>query len=422
MMTTAGEVTEKQGTEIAEMLRLQVRKVEAQLRHAQKMETLGQLTGGVAHDFNNLLCVINGNADLALRELKPNDPLRGTIELILRTGERAAGLTRQLLAFSRKSAPQPAVLDLNTVVNDMEKMLRRMLRENVTLIKALAPAPKPTRADLSQLEQVLMNLLVNAQDAMPQGGKLTIATAEVELDEPYCRRHAGAKAGPYVALMVNDTGCGMTDFIQAHLFEPGFTTKEPGRGTGLGLATVYGIVRHSGGHIAVESTVGQGTTFRVCLPPANAEDLTPEPEWPPRESMRGNETVLLVEDMDSLREWLQKLLRANGYTVLAAEDGAEALRRAEEHPGPIELVVTDVVMPELGGCELVRRLRRVRPEIRTLFMSGYPDALGLHGAPVALRAAGYIPKPIAPAVLLLKVRELLDAACGALTCEKGGCV
>ena len=383
-------------------------KLESQLRQAQKMEAIGQLAGGVAHDFNNLLFVVNGRADLALRRLKPGDPLREQLEIIRGAGERAAALTRQLLAFSRRQVLQPRVLDLNGIVSNLEKMLHRLIREDIALTTVLEPALKPTKADPGQIEQVLMNLVVNARDAMPKAGKLVIGTANVELDETFCRLHDGARPGPYVALSVTDTGSGMDAAVKARLFEPFFTTKKQGEGTGLGLATVYGIVKQSGGYIEVESEVGKGTTFRIYLPQAE-ESAQPERAAPPvPETRRAKETILLAEDLDAVREVVRDLLEAQGYKVLAARHGAEALALAEKHKGPLHLLLTDVVMPEMSGPELAQRLCRLRPEMKILFMSGYTDAaIADEGALGS--GANYVQKPVSAEELARKLRDLLGA-------------
>jgi PAS domain S-box-containing protein len=326
------------------------RSLEEQLRQAQKMEAVGQLAGGVAHDFNNLLCIINGYSDLLLENLPPGDPSRGSISEILKAGQRSAGLTRQLLAFSRQQVLAPRVLDLNEVVTDTDKMLRRVIGEDVRLTSTLGPELWAVRADPGQVEQVLMNLAVNARDAMPQGGRLTIETRNVELDESYARAHPDARAGPHVLLSVTDTGSGMPPDVKARIFEPFFTTKGPGKGTGLGLATVYGIVKQSGGHVAVSSEVGVGTTFQVYLPRAEPAAGGPKVRPPgPQAPPRGTETVLLVEDEGGVRALTRHVLAGCGYTVLEAADGDEAVRVAAGHDGPIHVLVTDVVMPGAGG-------------------------------------------------------------------------
>jgi len=385
------------------------KQLEEQFRQAQKMEAVGRLAGGVAHDFNNLLFVINGRAEMLLNRLAQDDPSRSSIELIRRTGVRAANLTRQLLAFSRRQVLQPQVLDLNAVITDMQKMLRRLIREDISLTTVLSPALRPTEADPGQIEQVLLNLVVNACDAMPEGGRLTIETANAELGEAYCRVVGGISPGPYVMMSVTDTGCGMDENVKAHLFEPFFTTKEQGKGTGLGLGTVYGIIRQSGGSLEVLSSPGQGVTFKVYLPQVQgAAAAAPRRSSVAALPARGTETVLLVEDEEGVRDLARDVLESNGYTVLPAGNGAEALRVQKQYTGRIHLVLTDVVMPRMNGPALVKKLRRRAPDIRVLFMSGYTDdAITDHD--LRGRGIGFIQKPITPAELARKVREALDA-------------
>ena len=382
--------------------------LEAQLRQAQKMDAVGRLAGGVAHDFNNLLTVINGYSALLLERLPPGDLSRDLLEEIHKAGERSAGLTRQLLAFSRQQVLAPKSLDLNAVVADTERLLRRVIGEDVRLATALAPGLGTVRADPGQLEQVLMNLAVNARDAMPTGGRLTIETRNVDLDDAYARTHPDARPGPHVLLAVSDTGCGMTDQVMARIFEPFFTTKGPGKGTGLGLATVYGIVKQSGGHVGVYSEVGQGTTFKVYLPrvesAATAQDGRPRqqtPRW-------GAETVLVVEDEDGVRALTRRVLTGCGYTVLEAADGDEAVWVAAGHPGPIHLLITDVVMPGDGGQAVAERVREHHPEARVLYVSGYTDdAVVRHG--ILHEHANFLQKPFSPVLLSHKVRDVLDS-------------
>jgi two-component system cell cycle sensor histidine kinase/response regulator CckA len=382
------------------------KRLEQQFTQAQKMEAVGRLAGGVAHDFNNLLTVINGYSEMVRDRLPPGDPARELVAEIARAGERAAGLTRQLLAFSRQQLVVPQVLDLNALVADTEKMLRRLIGEDVELAVDLEPDLGHVEADPGQIEQVLMNLAVNARDAMPQGGRLTIQTRNIRIDAAESR--PGGRPGPYVLLAVSDTGCGMSEGTQARLFEPFFTTKGPGRGTGLGLATVYGIVQQSGGHIDVESARGQGTTFRIYLPRVEALAPTRKSHQGVRLRPGGRETVLLVEDEAAVRALVRVVLREGGYTVLEARHGVEALRLAEQHTGPIHLLLSDVVMPELGGRELADRLAALRPGLKILYLSGYTDdAVLRHGVQEA--EAALLQKPFTPDALALKVREVLDS-------------
>ncbi|MDB5306446.1 MAG: Blue-light-activated protein [Gemmataceae bacterium] len=383
------------------------KRLEEQYRQAQKMEAVGQLAGGIAHDFNNLLTIINGYSDLLLQSLPPADPSRALLAEIHRAGERSAGLTRQLLAFSRRQVLAPRVLDLNAVVADTEKMLRRVIGEDVRLAIAPGHGLWPVRADSGQVEQVLLNLAVNARDAMPTGGRLTIETRNVELDDEYARAHPGARPGPHILLAASDSGCGMTPEVKARIFEPFFTTKGPGKGTGLGLATVYGIVTQSGGHIGVDSEAGVGTTFKVYLPradgPVGGSKVRAGALAPPR----GAETVLLVEDDPGVRALTRHILAGCGYTVVEAGDGDEAARAAVRHAGPIHLLVTDVVMPGQGGRAVAERLLERHPGLKVLYVSGYTDdAVVRHG--VLHEAVNFLQKPFSPVALAHKVREVLD--------------
>ncbi len=386
------------------------RRLEEQLRHSQKMEAIGRLAGGVAHDFNNLLTGIIGYAELALRRLPPADALAHDLEEIRKAGRRAADLTRQLLAFSRKQVLQPRVVDLGQLVADMEKLLRRVIGEDVDLRIPRPPILGRVRADPGQLEQVVMNLAVNARDAMPRGGTLTIAVGAAPADAGNAPK-AGAPPSPFVALAVTDTGSGMTDEVKAHLFEPFFTTKAVGKGTGLGLSTVYGIVEQSGGRIEVESASGRGTTFRILLPRVEAEE-SPARDRPTRgEPPRGRETILLVEDEDPLRTLAGRVLRESGYAVLEARDGEEALRIASGLPAPPDLVVTDVVMPRLGGPDLAGRLAALWPALRFLYMTGYvAEETARRGLADPSRAL--LEKPFSPGALLARVRDVLDGRSG----------
>jgi signal transduction histidine kinase len=379
---------------------------EAQLRQAQKMEAVGRLAGGVAHDFNNLLTAILGYAGLLLRRLDAGDPMRPHAHEIEKAAQRAADLTRQLLAFSRKQVLIPQVVDLGAVVAETENMLRRLIGEDIELVTSLASPLGAVTADVSQLEQVIVNLVVNARDAMPQGGRITITLGNADLDESFVREHPGARPGPHVRLSVEDTGVGMSEETREHLFEPFFTTKEVGRGTGLGLATVYGIVKQSGGYIGVRSGLGQGSTFEIYLPRVEGA-AHPLRSQRPLVSSRGSETVLLVEDEEAVRNLVSEILQAAGYLVLAATSGAEALKRSREHQGPIHLLMTDVVMPRMSGPQLAKEIVALRPDVRILYTSGYPDdALGpLGGLPPG---TAFVPKPLSPDDLADRVREVLD--------------
>ncbi|HYT91412.1 MAG TPA: PAS domain-containing protein, partial [Gemmataceae bacterium] len=389
-------------TDITEFKRL-----EEQVRQAQKMEAFGQLAGSVAHDFNNLLTIINGYSELLLNMLPVEEPARELVREVLRAGERSAALTRQLLAFGRRQILEPKVLDLNALVRDTEQLLRRVLGEHIELTLSLEPGLGWVKVDRGQIEQVLMNLAVNARDAMPEGGTLRIATGNVVLDESYAETHPQVHAGWYVMLAVSDTGCGMDESIQARIFEPFFTTKGPGRGTGLGLATVHGIVRQSGGRIEVHSAVGRGTTFKIYLP--RVEGASPSAKSSAGLSTRpaGTETVLLVEDEEAVRQLATLALRMSGYTILEAGSGEEAIQLCEQYPGPIHLILTDVVMPRMGGRELVDRLRAIRPELKILYLSGYTDDAMIHRGALEAEAA-FLQKPFTTPALTRKVREVLD--------------
>ncbi len=377
--------------------------LEQQYRQAQRMEAVGRLAAGIAHDFNNLLTAINGFADLLKVELSSDDPLQELVDKILRSGRRAADLVRQLLAFSRKQVITPRLLDLNVVVTDMNKMLRRIIGEHIELEIVLTPDLWSVKADPAQMEQVIVNLAVNARDAMPDGGRLTIKTANVILGTD----HLDAQPGQYVLLTVSDTGIGMSEDIQARLFEPFFTTKEQGKGTGLGLATIFGIVKQSEGHISVDSKPGQGATFKVYLPRV-AEATAPKTEPGLTSSLpQGTETILLVEDESAVRELAARVLQQQGYTVLEAANGQEALRLTQAHNQEIHLLLTDVIMPHMDGKLLADRLKGIHPQIKVLFMSGYTgDTISHHG--VLDSGVMFIQKPFSPATLARKVRDVLD--------------
>ena len=401
-LVLANDITERLRTEQA------LRESEEQLRASQRLEAVGQLAGGVAHDFNNLLTVITGYSDLLLRRLPEEDSQRQKILEIKQAAERAAALTRQLLAFSRKQVLQPKVLDLNCLVTETSKMLRRLIGEDIELVLALKSALGRVLADPGQLEQVIMNLVVNARDAMPQGGKIIIETHNVELSETYAGMHLAVKPGPYVMLAISDTGNGMDAETQQHIFEPFFTTKEVGKGTGLGLATVYGIVKQSGGNIWLYSEVGRGTTFKIYLPRVEEKAAGPQPVHARAEMLRATETVLLVEDEAIVRALTRSILEESGYQVLEAAHGEEALRACERHEGPIHLLLTDVVMPLLSGRELAERIAQLRPAVRVLYMSGYTDdAIVHHG--VLEAGTAFLEKPFTPEALTRKVREVLAA-------------
>jgi signal transduction histidine kinase len=383
---------------------------EEQLRQAHKMDAIGSLAGGVAHDFNNLLSIVLSYSELLADGLSPDDPMLADLKQISDAGVRAAGLTRQLLAFSHQQVLQPQVIDLNDAFAKVEKMLQRVLGEDVELRSAAGPRLHRILADPGQIEQVIMNLTVNARDAMPQGGTLNVETRNVDLDAAFASQHLGIVPGPHVLLSVSDTGTGMDRATLRRIFEPFFTTKELGKGTGLGLATVFGIVRQSGGVILVDSELGKGTTFRVYFPRAEGELRRPGvSDVPPRHSLLGSETVLVVEDEDGVRALVRTILSKHGYQVLDARSGGDALLLCEQHPERIALLLTDVVMPRMNGRQLAERLRALRPDMRTLYMSGYTnDAVVRHG--VMKNTIDFIQKPITPETLSRKVREVLDAA------------
>ncbi len=381
--------------------------LQAQLLQSQKMESVGQLAGGIAHDFNNLLTVINGTADLVLSDVKAGDPLRADLLQIRDAGDRAASLTGQLLAFSRKQILQPDVIDLNTVLSDMQGMLQRLIGEHIDLVLVPAKTLGSVRADRGQIEQVVMNLAVNARDAMPEGGALTIETHNVELGAAEASDFQFVTSGPHVALTVSDAGVGMDEPTRARIFEPFFTTKGPGRGTGLGLSTVYGIVKQSGGNVSVSSEPGQGSTFTILLP--QIDETARRVQTGRRPASRGTETVLVVEDEASVRTLTTRILHAAGYTVVTASSGVEALSLLKDHDGPVQLMLTDLVMPGMTGRDLAERLATSRPQMKVLYMSGHTDdAILRHG--VFDDSAQFIGKPYTVAQLTQKVRDVLDSS------------
>ncbi|MFO0592133.1 MAG: ATP-binding protein [Polyangiaceae bacterium] len=381
---------------------------EAQLQQSQKMEAVGRLAGGIAHDFNNLLTVILTNGELVLMDLPAADPLRGDVEQIVAAGKRAADLTRQLLAFSRRQVLELKLLDLNEILMDLSKMLQRVLGEDIDLAMKLSKATGKIRADRGRIEQVLMNLVVNARDAMGKGGKLSIETSEVDLDDAYAAEHHGVAPGPYVQLAVSDTGCGMDKATQARIFEPFFTTKERGKGTGLGLSTVFGIVKQSGGSVWVYSEPGAGTTFKIYLPRAERTAIV-QTSIPPTPSSRpATESILLCEDDDQVRAVAAHILRRAGYVLLEASTPEQAIALASQPAAKMDLLLTDVVMPHLNGRALADRILELRPGLKVLFMSGYTDDVILHHG-IVNEGVKLVEKPLTPAVLNAKIREVLDA-------------
>jgi PAS domain S-box-containing protein len=381
------------------------KRLEQQFVQAQKMEAIGRLAGGIAHDFNNLLTAIMGYSELLVPRVRQDASLAADVEEIRKAGERASRLTRQLLAFSRQQVLEPRILDLNVVVNDLKNMLDRLIGEDVHIEVVTEPDLECVKADPGQVEQLILNLVVNARDAMPQGGRLRLTTASATLDEAAARRHDGAAPGRYISIAIADSGCGMSKEVLAHVFEPFFTTKPAGKGTGLGLATVFGVVKQSGGFLTVESAPGAGTTITAHLPVA-AENRAPAQSTPRRETENGHETILLVEDEPGIRRLMQRVLEDRGYRVLAADSALHAMALAESSSGDIDLLLSDVIMPDTSGPELAQRIVRFRPAIRVLYVSGFPNRLGLGRGAVSSRAA-FLAKPFAPHALALKVRECL---------------
>jgi two-component system cell cycle sensor histidine kinase/response regulator CckA len=386
------------------------RQLEEQFRQAQKMEAVGRLAGGIAHDFNNLLTIITGYSDLLQTLFNPEDPARGYNDEIRRAGDRAAALTRQLLAFSRKQVLAPQVIDLGQTVANLEKMLRRVIREDIEFVSVMGADLGKVKADPGQIEQVIMNLAVNARDAMPRGGRLTIETANVQLDDGYVRNHIpSVLPGRYVMLAISDTGVGMDAKTQEHLFEPFFTTKEKGKGTGLGLATVYGIVKQSGGYIWVYSEPGHGTTFKIYLPRVDEAPGDESARTTAEKTPHGQETILLIEDEEPLRKLVRHMLESCGYTVLEASHPKEGLTLCQSHAGQIHLLLTDVIMPGMNGRALSRQVLQLRPQIKVIFMSGYTEQI-IAADGVLEPGMAFIQKPYTTETLSCKVREVLDSS------------
>jgi signal transduction histidine kinase/CheY-like chemotaxis protein len=384
------------------------KRLERQLLHAQKMEAVGRLAGGIAHDFNNLLTTVLGYGELMLMQLPDASPLRPDVEEILKAGQRAVGLTRQLLAFSRRQVVEPKIVDLNALIEEAVTMLRRLIGEDIDLVTRLEPELGTVRVDPGQMDQILMNLAVNSRDAMPRGGRLGLETRNVTFDASASRLHFDAPPGSYALLAVTDNGVGMDEKTRAHVFEPFFTTKEIGKGTGLGLATVYGIVKQSGGYIFVYSEPGKGTTFKIYLPRADTASSDPAAALPASTRVGGSETILLVEDEEAVRRLMEQSLKARGYRVLEAASTKAALALAGAHAGAIDLLITDVVLTGVSGRDLATALLSKRPEMKVLFVSGYTeDTVVQHG--VLTAAEAFLPKPFTPDTLTRKVREILDA-------------
>jgi two-component system, cell cycle sensor histidine kinase and response regulator CckA len=383
------------------------RHLENVVRQSQKLEAIGRLSGGLAHDFNNLLCVISGHSELLAERMAPNDAALRSVMQIRKATDSAAALTRQLLAFSRRQVIHPQVLDLNAIVSETEKLLARLVDEHIEFYTALDPTLGRVRVDPIQIEQVIINLVLNARDSMPQGGKLTIETGNIDLEDAYECKHALIPAGQYVLLAVTDTGCGMNEETQSRIFEPFYTTKEFGKGTGLGLATVYGIVKQSGGFIWVYSEEGRGTTFKIYFPRVVSPLTAARANRRPLELIRGTETILVVEDAEPLRALTREFLMASGYKVLEAANGEDAVRVARSHEGEIDLLLTDVVMPKMGGKPLVDQIQQFRPKTRVLFMSGYPND-GILQAGILTERVALLEKPFTREILTKRVRQMLD--------------
>jgi PAS domain S-box-containing protein len=380
-----------------------------QFLQAQKMEAIGNLAGGIAHDFNNLLAAIMGYAEIIMMDFPANQPYHPYLQEIVKVANRGASLTRQLLAFSRKQIMQPRVFNLNEVVAEMDAMLRRLIGEDIDLVTILSPELEGVQADPAQIEQVIMNLAVNARDAMPTGGKLTIETANVHLDEAYAQAHHAVVPGPYVMLAMSDSGSGMDAETKSRIFEPFFTTKELGKGTGLGLATVYGIVKQSGGNIWIYSEPGQGTTFKIYLPRVVGDVESIKSEALPALHLPGSETILVVEDNDNLREVICKTLGKQGYVVLEAANGKDALQIFDNRTWPIDLLLVDVVLPQMSGAEVVKRLQEFDPNLKVLYMSGYTNNAIVHHGVLDTDVA-FLQKPFKGTALLLKIRDVLDSS------------
>ncbi|MFH1618670.1 MAG: ATP-binding protein [bacterium] len=413
VLDASGRPAEMVGNWVNVTKRKEAEKVSADLKEqflqSQKMEAIGRLAGGIAHDFNNILTAINGYAGFAIEGLKPDDPRREDIEKIRKAGDRAAVLTRQILAFSRKQVFQSRVIRLNDLINEMDKMLRRVIGEDVALQTEFGHKLGNVRADVSQLEQVLMNLAVNARDAMQKGGRLVIQTANLDIQEPSAHGDLVLPAGRYVTISVADTGCGMNDDTRAHIFEPFFTTKALGKGTGLGLSTVYGIVKQSNGHISVASKVGEGTVFTIYLPMVEDSVETEDSNQPAADTIPGTETILLVEDDAVVRKTIGRILEGKGYSVTTAADAEEGLRLAEASKGPLHLLITDIILPGMDGLELSRRVLRLRPDIKMLYISGHFGDIAAR-EDVARLGSALLQKPFKAQELCVRVRQILDKA------------